>query len=222
MKSFVERNLATVIAVLGGLIVASLVLNLVLISLVDRSSDIDALADELAEARTEVEELRGSLELFSLQAGALQSALGDLGPTASAALDEAVAGLEIFRTSTIEFEIPINETLAISTEFSLDRTIQVPIRTTLPINETIDTDITIDGPFGIDIPLSITVPIVLDLPIDLTVDIPINETVPINTSIPVDLVVPISIPVAGTDLAALAESLQQGLESLRVVLADLG
>jgi hypothetical protein len=222
MKSFVERNLATVIAALGGLIVASLVLNLVLISQVDRSSDIEALADQLDEARTEVEELRGSLELFSIQAGALQNALGDLGPTASAALDEAVAGLETFRTSTIEFEIPINERLAISTEFSLDRTIQVPIRTTLPINQTIDTDITIDGPFGIDIPLSITVPIVLDLPIDLTVDIPINETVPINASIPVDLVVPISIPVAGTDLAALAESLQQGLESLRVVLADLG
>ncbi len=223
MKEFLERNIVTVLTVVGGLVLASLVLNVVLIGQVGSvRADVDALADDVTAARTEVEELRGTVALFSAQAGALQSALADLGPTVGAALDEAVAGLETFRTSTIAFDVPINETIPISTTLDIDRTVQVPIQTTLPVDETIDTRITIDGPFGIDIPLDVTVPIVVDFPIDLTVPIPINETVPIDTSIPVDLTVPIAIPVAGTELATLAESLQRGLESFRDVVAGLG
>jgi hypothetical protein len=47
------------------------------------------------------------------------------------------------------------------------------------------------------------------------VAIPVNETIPINTEVPVNLDVPIVIDIAETELAALAEALQQGLESFR-------
>jgi len=104
----------------------------------------------------------------------------------------------------------------------LDRTLQVPISTTIPIDEEFDTTITINGPFGIDIPLDITVPIKLDLPIDLDVAIPVNETVPVNTEVPVNLDVPISIDISETELAALAEALAQGLESFRDMASELG
>lgn len=223
MKAFVERNIVAVLGALAGLATVAVALNLVVVGqLSSARTDIDALTGQLEEARAEVENLQGTLVLFSTQAGQLQSALGDLGPTVGAAIDEAVAGLDTFRTSTISFDVPINESIPISTQLALDRNIDVPIQTTLPIDEVIDTEITVAGPFGIDIPLSVTVPILLDLPIDLTVAIPISETIPIDTTIPVDLTVPISVPVEGTELASLADSLGTGLRSLRDVLTSLG
>ena len=70
--------------------------------------------------------------------------------------------------------------------------------------------------------MDITVPIQLELPIDLDVAIPVNETIPIDTQIPVDLEVPIVIDIAETELAQLAEALQQGLESFRTLASGLG
>ena len=222
MKAFLERNLVAVLAVMGAFVVIAVVLNAIAVGqLSSARADIDDLTSDLEAARTEVESLQGALVLFTAQAGELQSALGELGPTVGGAIDEAIDGLATFRTSTIEFDVPINQTIPISTSLALDRTIDVPIKTTLPVDETFDTEITIEGPFGIDIPLNVTVPIQLDFPIDLVVPIPINETVPIDTSIPVNLTVPISVPVEGTELATLATSLEQGLASLRDVLTGL-
>ena len=49
----------------------------------------------------------------------------------SAGLDEAIAGLETFGTSTLEFDVPIDENVPIDTEVVIDRTFEVPIKTTL-------------------------------------------------------------------------------------------
>ena len=222
MKAFLEKNLVIVLAVLGGFLALAVAFNLILVGqLASVRDDVDAFAEEVATARGEVESLQGALVLFTTQAGQLQSALSDLGPTVGTSINDAVEGLRTFRTSTIEFDLPIDQTVPISTEIVIDRALQVPIQTTLPVDEVIETEITIDGPFGIDIPLNVTVPIQLDFPIDLDVPIPINETVPIETSIPVNLTVPISIPVEGTELATLAASLEQGLASLLEVLEGL-
>ncbi len=222
-SNFITRNAAIVV---GGLIVVtllSLAVSLLMLARVnDTNSQLETIQAELVDTRAEMEQLRGGVALFSSQATLLQNQLGELAPTVTAGLDEAVAGLTEFEASTIMFNVPINETIPINAEVVLDRVIQVPISTVLPINETIDTTIVIQGPFGIDIPLDITVPILLDLPVDLNVAIPINETVPIDTAIPVNLTVPIEVPVQGTELATLASSLRQGLISLRDVLAGLG
>ena len=221
--NFVTRNVA---AIVGGLMVVTLltlVVSLVMLTRVQSTqNDLEAVEAELVDTRAEMEQLRGGVALFSSQATLLQGQLAELAPTVQAGLDEAVAGLIEFETSTILFNVPINETIPISTEVVLARTLDVPINTILPIDETIDTTIQVNGPFGIDVPLDITVPIVLDLPIDLVVAIPINETVPIDTSIPVNLTVPIEVEVQGTELANLAASLRQGLLSLQEVLTGLG
>ncbi len=222
-QDFLTRNAAAIVGGLVAVTLLTLVLSLMMLGRVNGAqSDLDAVQTELTDTRAEIEQLRGGVAIFSSQATLLQGQLAELAPTVQAGLDEAVAGLVEFETSTILFNVPIDETIPINTEVVLDRVIQVPINTILPIDETIDTTIRVSGPFGIDIPLNITVPIVLDLPIDLMVDIPVNETIPITTAIPVNLSVPIEVGVEGTELAKLASSLRQGLIPLRDVLAGLG
>jgi len=222
-SSFLARNTALIVGGLVAVTLLTLVLSLLMLGRVNSTRDeLEAVQGELVDTRAEIEQLRGGVALFSSQATLLQGQLAELAPTVQAGLDEAVAGLVQFETATIEFNVAIDETIPIATEVVLDRTLQVPINTLLPINETIDTTIRVSGPFGIDIPLDITVPIVLDLPIDLMVAIPVNEAIPIDTAIPVNLQVPITVEVEGTELAALASSLRQGLISLRDVLAGLG
>lgn len=222
-SNFITRNNTAIIGGLVAVTLLSLLVSLLMFGRVNGADDeLAAVQSELSETRAEIEQLRGGVALFSSQATLLQSQLGELAPSVTAGLNEAIVGLTEFETSTILFDVPINETIPIATEVVLNRTLQVPISTLLPIDETIETTITINGPFGIDIPLNITVPLALELPIDITVAIPIDETIPINTSIPVNLSVPIEVEVQGTELANLATSLRQGLISLRDVLAGLG
>ncbi len=186
------------------------------------SADLAASQERQDQLETDFARVEGGAALYAAQMTGLQEQLGELGPSIDAALGEAVAGIDEFSTSTIRFDVRIDETVPINTEVVLNRTIQVPINTTIPIDEEFDTTITIQGPFGIDIPLNITVPINLDLPIDLDVAIPVNETIPINTEVPVNLAVPIEIDISETELAALAEALAEGLESFRLMASQLG
>ena len=62
-------------------------------------------------------------------------------------MDEAVARLDSFRSSPIEFGVPIDEDIFIDAEIALDRTLTVPIRTMFPIDGVVETTITIDWPF---------------------------------------------------------------------------
>ncbi len=215
MKDFVNRNIVAVLGTLGGLVVLSLLLNVVLLA---RASNV---SNDVAQNAADIERVEGGAAIFASQVTGLQSQLADLAPTVSAGLDEAIAGLEAFATSTIDFTVDINETIPINTTIDLNRTLSVPINETIPLEQTIDTTVTVAGPFGIDIPLDITIPVAVDVPIVLDVDIPINEQIPITTEIPVVLSVPLSVDVAGTELARLAESLQAGLASFQAVMAGL-
>lgn len=223
MKQFINRNLTTLVG--AGIVV----LVLMLAGLFYLATQVSSLSDDLAvaqEQRSQLEadilRVEGGAALYAAQITAFQEQLGGLGPTLDSALGEAVTGIDQFATSKIQFDVAINESVPINAEVVLNRTLNVPINTSIPIDETIDTTITVQGPFGIDIPLDITVPIQLDLPIDLSVAIPINETIPVNTEVPVNLNVPIVIDIAETELAVLAESLRQGLESFRQLAAGLG
>ena len=222
MKQFIVRNL-TAVVVAGGVLLAALLLATVYLAtqVSSLSSDLEEANSERAQLVDDMARVEGGAALYGAQLTAFQEQLSGLGPTLDTALGEAVTGIESFRTSQIRFDVAINETIPISAEVVLDRTLNVPISTTLPIDETIDTTIRVNGPFGIDIPLDITVPIQLELPIDLDVAIPINETVPIDTEVPVDLEVPIVIDIAETELAQLAEALQRGLESFRALASGL-
>jgi MFS family permease len=219
----INRNWTPIIIGGGVLLVVLTVTTLVLIARVSSlSSELNDTQAQQQQLAADVTRVEGGAAIYAAQLTAFQDKLGELGPAIDSALGDAVAGIDEFANSTITFDVSISQTVPINTEIALNRTIQVPINTVLPIDQQFDTTITVNGPFGIDIPLNITVPIKLDLPIDLTVDIPVNETIPINTDVPVDLDVPISIDISQTELATLAESLSQGLESFRQMATGLG
>ena len=216
MKAFIVRHFAWIVA---GSAAAVVLLAVSVAILFARLGGVQA---ELETTRGDLERVEAGAAIFASQVQAFQSELTDLAPTIGSGLDEAAAGLAQFRTSTIEFDVAIDETVPIDTQIVLDRTIEVPINTSLPIDETFNTTIVVSGPFGVDLPLDVAVPVKVDVPVDLTVAIPVNESFPISTAIPVKLDLPVRVDVAGTELAALAESLEQGLASFRGVLDGLG
>ncbi len=209
MREFINRHLVVVAGTLAALVVMSLGLNLVLWG---RTARIEA----------DLERVEGGAAFFAAQVTGFSNQLAAIGPSVGDALDQAVTGLETFRTSTLTFDVSIDETVPIDATIDLNRTLDVPIQAVLPIDESFETRIVVDGPWGLDVPLNVTVPIKLDLPIDLQVQIPIDEQIPVQTDVPIQLDVPISVDVAETELAALVEALQQGLEAFGDVLTGLG
>jgi EmrB/QacA subfamily drug resistance transporter len=216
MKDFLNRN---IVAVAGSFAVAVVLLVIALVILLGRTASQQG---ELSALRTDLDRVESGTAVFANQITAFQGRLSELAPTVGASLDEAIGELESFQSSTLAFEVAIDEVIPIDAEIVFERTLTVPIQTSLPIDETIDTTITIAGPFGIDIPVDVTVPVNLTVPIDLDLDFPISERVPIETEVPVRLTVPIVVDVAGTELAALADSLRRGLIGFKEVIDGLG
>ena len=223
MNSFSHRNLRYVLSDLAvGLVI---VLGLAFAALVRTGSLAGQLQDTeqaLTEARADLaalqkdfNQVQGGVAIFTAQVTAFQEQLAALAPSVAAGIDDA------FATSTLEFQVPIDEEIPINTVIEFDRMITVPIQTSIPIDETVETTITVDGPFGVDIPLNVSVPIKLDLPIDLEVAFPINERIPVSTNIPVSLNIPIRVDVAGSELATLVSSLRAGLTSMSAILEGL-
>jgi MFS family permease len=216
MKDFLNRNLVAVLGILGGLVAISLILNVVLMT---RASGVSS---DIAQNTADIERVEAGAAIYASQVTGFQTQLAELAPAVGAGLDEAIVGLETFATSTIAFNVDINETIPINTSIDLSRTITVPINESILLEETIDTTVTVAGPFGIDIPLDISIPVSVEVPIVLDVDIPVDEQIPITTTVPVQFSIPLEVEVAGTELAFLAESLGSGLASFKIVMAGLG
>ncbi|GJM37857.1 MAG: hypothetical protein DHS20C19_12240 [Acidimicrobiales bacterium] len=211
-----QRHLVPLVGALGALVLLCLVLVAVLFArLGDRT-------DELAQTRDDLERVEAGAALYASQVTGFQEQLLELEPTIAEGLDEAIAGLEEFAASSIDFDVTIDEVVQIDTEIVLDEQLQVPISESLPIQETFDTRIEVETPLGFSVPLDVTVPVDIDVPVELDLDIAVNQTVPVNATVPVQLDIPIAIDVSETQLADLAQSLAAGLRSLEGVLAGLG
>lgn len=211
-----QRHLVPLVGALGALVLLCLVLVGVAYA---RLGDT---ADELAQTREDLERVEAGAALYASQVTGFQEQLLELEPTITGGLDEAIAGLEEFAASSIDFEVTIDEVVQIDTEIVLDEQLEVPINESLPIQETFDTRIEVETPLGFSVPLDVTVPVDIEVPVELDLDIDVNQTVPISATVPVQLDIPIVIDVSETQLADLAESLAAGLRSLEGVLAGLG
>ena len=209
MSSWLNRHLGLVLGAFALLLIGAFVWIAILMS-------------QVRETRHDLDRVEAGAAIFASQVQGFQDKVSELAPNVSAGLDEAITGLESFGSSTVEFNVPIDEDVQFATSVVIDREIEVPIKTTLPIDESFDTTIKVAGPFGIDIPLDVTVPVDIDVPIDLTVTVPIHETIPIDANVPVKLDIPINVDVSETQLAELSKALAAGLRSFQEILAGLG
>jgi MFS family permease len=214
--SWLQRHSGVVVGALGALVALAFVLIAVMFGQLNDTKD------ELVQTQEDLTRVEAGAALFASQVTGFQEQIVALEPTIGAGLDEAVAGLEEFATSTIDFVVNIDEEVTIETHVVLDRELQIPINETLPIKETFETRIEVETPLGFSIPLDVTVPVDIDVPIDLELDIVVNETIPVSATVPVKFDIPISLEVSETQLADLAASLAEGLEALKEVLVGLG
>jgi MFS family permease len=215
MQSWMQRHLTAVLGAFVALITLAFVLIVLLFA------QVSAARDDLDTTRDDLARVEAGAALFASQVQGFQQQLVELEPTVSAGIDDAITGLETFSSSTLEFDVAIDENLPIDAEIVIERTFTVPIKTSIPINESFETTIEVQGPFGLTVPVDVTVPVDIDVPVDLEITLPVNETIPVETNVPVRLDVPIRVDIAETELAALADSLAAGLESFRDVLSGL-
>ena len=184
-------------------------------------ADLAASESVLAGTQADLARVEAGSALFASQVQGFADQFTELQPTIEEGIDGAIAGIDEFAGSTLEFNVAVDEVVEIDTDVVIRRTVEVPIKTEIPINQEFDTTIEVDGPFGLTVPFDITVPVDVVVPIDLVVDIPIDETVPVNTSVPINVDVPIEIDVSQTDLAPLAAALAQGLRQVQAMLAGV-
>ncbi len=214
--SRLSQTLPIAVVMLAAALIGLLAL---VVTLNGRLTDVEA---EANQTREDLERIEQGAATAALQVTLFTQALAEEGPAINAGLDEAVAGLDSFATSTITVDIDVDEVVPIETSIDLNRQIVVPIRTTIPIDETIETTIIVSGPLNTEIPVDVTVPVMLDFPLELDVPIVVDETIPIRTQVPIAVTVPVQIQVADTELATMATSLRDGLAALQDVLSALG
>jgi hypothetical protein len=206
--SWIERHAAPIVAALGGgLLVAFALIGVLLL--------------RLEQTRDDLERVEGGALLSAVQVQAFRDSLEAAAPEVGAGLDDAITGLEEFGTSSLSFDVAVDDTVPFETEIVLDREIVVPVETSIPIDETIETTIEVQGPLGVAVPIDVEVPIRLDVPVDVDVTLRLNETVPVTADVPVQLDLPVEVAVAETGLADLADSLAAGLAGFREVFANL-
>ena len=196
LANWLERHATALIGALGIALMVAFVF-------------IGALFLRLEQTRDDLERVEGGALLATVQLQAFRDELVALGPEVSANLDEAIAGLEGFGTSTLEFDVRIEERVAIDTEIEIDREFTVPVQTTIPIAQTIETTVEVQGPLGVVVPVDIAVPINLEVPVDLDLTFAVQERLPIEAEVPVEFEVPIAVAIEDTGLGDLFASLDE-------------
>ncbi len=213
-----DSFLKTAVVILGIVLVGVVIaLGLVVRSLNNTQADLARAQDDLVR----VEEGAAGSAIVSAQVIEFARQVGALEPQVSAGLDEAIAELENFSNSSLEFAVAIDEVVVIDTEIEIDRDFSFPIDEIITIDQAVDTTIEIDTGLGFEVPVDVNVPVNVDVPIQLDVDVPINETVPVQAEVPVVLDVPIQVDIAETELRELTVQLAEGLRQIQTVVSDL-
>jgi hypothetical protein len=130
------------------------------------------------------------------------------------AASSAALAVDGLRTTSLDYTVPIRETLPVSFTVSYRQNITVPISTTIPIN--VQLTVPLKTPIGT---FPINVPVVTDIPINLQPTIPLSLSVPVSITVPIAVDVPIHIDLSQT---ALNKSLLEAKQYLNDVAAGLG
>ena len=91
-----------------------------------------ATAEELAVLREDIQRVEAGAALYASQIDGFVEQITELEPQITAGVDDAIAGLRDFGTSTISFDVKIDEVIPVDTEVVIRRTVEVPIKTDDP------------------------------------------------------------------------------------------
>ncbi|NNE96289.1 MAG: MFS transporter [Acidimicrobiales bacterium] len=188
------------------------------------AAELDDTRRELTATQAEldrVEEGAAGSAIVAAQVLDISRQLAEIAPSVDSGLSEAIQELESFGDSTIEFQVPIDETIDFNTDITIDRNFTFPVDETVTIDQTVRTTITVDTGLGFEVPVDVEVPVQVDVPIQLDVEVPIRETIPVSAVVPVRLDVPIEVDVAETELNALADQLASSLRTVQQLLSEL-
>jgi len=145
----------------------------------------------------------------------------DLKPAVAETFDNADKELAAFQESTLTFNVEIDQELPVNAEIPFNETIEIPVKLIIPFKQQIQTTVNVDPfNTGFEIPIDLNIPIDMEFPIDQVVPITIERTIPISTTVPLQLAVPININVADTDLAPFIDELRQGLDEFKTNLDE--
>lgn len=158
---------------------------------------------------------------WTFQQRAVQ-AMQKFNPVITEGLSQAIADMQAFEQSTVEFDIQVSQNIPINTEIPFNETLDVPINTTIPIDQQIATTVMIDPlQTGLEVPVDINVPVNIEVPVNMNIPITVDRTIPISTNVPLNMTVPISVKISETELAPYLERLRLTLESLQQTLSNL-
>jgi len=128
-------------------------------------------------------------------------------------LAQTVADLGEFEKTTIQFSVPIDESIPVQMTVKYKKTVEVPIKLTIPIDQNIETEIPLEIN-GITIPIKVSVPIKMNVPIDTKQDVPLNLEIPIDARIPIKMEIPVNISLNEAGMGPYISQLREMLDSL--------
>ena len=104
------------------------------------------------------------------------------------AADSAAQAVDGLRTTSLDYTVPIRQSLPVSFTVAYKQELVVPISLTLPINTIVSFPLrTPLGTFPIDIPVVTNIPINLQTSVPLSLALPISLTVPIKVDVPIHI-----------------------------------
>ena len=130
---------------------------------------------------------------------------------ARSAVADVLTVLDNIQSTSLNYEVVVDQTLQIDTDLPIDETIPVVIDQNLPINTTVQVTVNA-GAFG-QIPLN--VPIVADVPVNIEQDLHIDQPFAISMAVPVNFTIPINIELADTPLNSTIDEVRTGLEQVQ-------
>lgn len=125
-------------------------------------------------------------------------------------ISQFAEGVQQAKSTTVLYNIPIDQQMPINLDIPIQRTIVVPIQTDIRINQTIN--VPIDTGFGV---ANLPIPIDATIPVSITVPIKIKESIPVSTTVPIRFSVPFQVDFGSQQFAGYFDQLYKALIELR-------
>lgn len=135
--------------------------------------------------------------------------------TVSHQLDISADQLSQVRQQAVQYDFPIDQTIALDTTIAISEVVTVPLTISVPIKQTIM--LPVDTPAG---KLKFPVPLDFTVPVSDTVEVPIRKDLPIRAEIPINTDIPLELDLNDSPIGDILKYLEDKLRELRYTLNE--